>query len=109
MEGIKESKEALEFLAEVINAFDKSLSDGALSIADAMAFLPVIVSAPAALGNLPSVLSEAYDYSSEEIKELSNAFNAKLKLRDAKLKSNIESGVEMALNLAKLLSGLKRP
>lgn len=106
-QGIKESKEALEFVAELINSFDKAIADGKFSVMDALNFLPALVSAPNALGNLSALQAEIKDYSTEEIKELSNAFKAKLKISNVKLEEGIEGGLEIALNVARLLSVVK--
>lgn len=107
MQGIKESKEALEFVAELANSFDKAIADGVFSLMDALNFLPALIAAPGALGNLGALRGEVSDYSAEEIKELSAAFKAKLNLRDKGLENGIEAGLEIALNVAKLLSAIK--
>lgn len=107
MESIKESKEALEFVAELVNACDKSLADGKINLLDALAFLPILVKLPGVLNDISKVKAEYEDYSESEISELSAAFKAKLNLRNDAAEANIEAGLEVILGLSKLLGSLK--
>jgi hypothetical protein len=107
MVGIKESKEALEFVAELVNACDKALADGVFSLNDAIGFLPMLIKAPAALSGLHVVKAEIEDYSEAEMAELAALFKAKLNIKNDSVEANIEAGLEVVLNLAKLLASVK--
>lgn len=107
MEGIKETKEALECICALANAFDKALSDGQMTLTDAMEFLPVLVQLPAALSGISDVKREAADYSPEEIQALSALVKARLDLRNDAVEQGIEYAIEVVLNLAKLLASMK--
>lgn len=108
MEGIKESKEMIEFIADLAMAFVDAKKDGEISLSDALAFLPLIPEGAAALGGASLILVEAGDYSKEEIQALSALFKAKLDLPDDKVEEYVEYGLNVGLYLAKLVAGLKK-
>lgn len=108
MEGIKETKEALEFVAVLATAIGEAKADGEIGIGDAFTVLPALTLAPSAFGGASLIAKEAADYTSEEIKALSAFFKAKCDLPNDKYEEYFEYAIEAALNLGKLVAGLRK-
>lgn len=108
MEGIKESKEMIEFVADLIMAVSKARSDGQISIGDAGILLALIPSGASALAGSSLILKEASDYSPEEMRALSSVFQTKLDLPDDKVEQYVEYALTIGLYLAKLVGGLRK-
>ncbi len=108
MEGIKETKELIEFAALFGNATSKSLEDKEISLGDALHYIPAGMAAPAALNDISKVPTEAADYSPEEIQALSAYFKAKFDIADDKIESFIEGGLEVSLGLAKMIASMRK-
>jgi hypothetical protein len=108
MEGIKETKEMLEFIAEFVAAVMEAKEDGEITLSDAMSFITLIPAGVSALGGTGLIMKEAADYSKEEIQALSAVFATKFDIPDDKIEQYVEYAITAGLHLAKLLAGLKK-
>ena len=70
MSEIKETKEAVAFLAKVALAVKKALEDGKFSIGDVVYFSGAVMAASAAIGEVGEIPSELSDLSTAEALEL---------------------------------------
>lgn len=104
MEGIKETKEAIEFVASLSTAVGKAMDDGELNLKDLMVFLPALILGPSAIAGIGLIKAEAADYTDEEIKALSAYFQAKFDIPNDKIEGYIEAGLQVALGLAKMVA-----
>ena len=95
MEGTKELKEVLSFVAELGNAVGKSLEDGKVSFVDARHFINAFSSAGAAVDGLDKVLAELKDLDQVEAQQLVDHVKMELDLADDDLERKIESGFEL--------------
>lgn len=108
MEGIKETKEVLDFVVSLAGALASGLEDGKLELVDALGFLPALTKAPAAFGDVSKVPAEFKDMSDEERQALLAYAKAELDFSDDELEQKVELGLQVALYLGQLVAGFKK-
>lgn len=100
--GIKELKEAVEFVAILASAADKATQDG-LGVEDVALFLPAITLAPTAFAGLDEAKLELDDLSQDELTELKKALADKLDLADDKLEGLVEKSIGLVVEIVGLV------
>lgn len=107
MEGIKETKEVLDFVLALGNALGKAYEDGELKLADALHFVPILSKAGPAFGDISKIAAELKDLSDEERQALTAYAKASFDIPDDKLESSLEMALEVGFYLAKLIAEIK--
>lgn len=104
---IKDTKELVKFVVELVNAVDYSLQDGKFSLTDVANFLKPMLSAPNAFNDIKNVSLEIKDLSEEEKVELKEYMKNELKIGSEKVEMVVEHSFSIALELATLVQMLK--
>lgn len=104
---IKDTKELVKFVVELVNAVDYSLQDGKFSLIDVANFLKPMLSAPNAFNDIKNVSLEIKDLSEEEKVELKEYMKNELKIGSEKVEMVVEHSFSIALELATLVQMLK--
>ncbi len=108
MEGPKELKEGLDFVIALTNCLGKSLADGKVDLSDALAFIPVLVKAPAAFSDLGKLPSELKELSPEDRGAILTYAKAQIDVPNDKIELYVEMALEVILQLGTLVAGLKK-
>jgi hypothetical protein len=104
---IKDTKELVKFVIELVNAIDTSLEDGKFSLTDVAQFLKPMLSAPNAFNDIKNVSLEIKDLSEVEKVELKEYMKNELKIKSEKIEMVVEHSFSIALELATLTQMLK--
>jgi hypothetical protein len=107
MAGIKETKEAVTFVARMIDAADKSLADGKITIFDAANLFSPLQALPAAIGGLSAVPSEMADLDPGEAEELRALVAAELDLTNDAAEIVAENIIGFALQFLANLEAVR--
>lgn len=99
MAGIKESKEAVKFVCQLVSETANALDDGKFSLGEGALLLKLAYQLPMAIDGIDKIPSEALDYSPEEIEELKKLVQDELDLPGDKVESLIEGCLDIALQL----------
>ena len=105
--GIKELKEAVEFIGEFVTSIDKSRADGKVDVQDIGNFLPAMMLAPNAFAGLDELKLEAKDLDEVELVELKAAFAAKFDLVDDKAELLFEEAMTVILSVYGMVQKVK--
>lgn len=105
--GIKESKELVKFIIELIKAIDLSMQDGEFSWKDGVNFISTLLSVSEGLTGIEKVPAEIKDLQKEEIHELYNFVKKELVLANPKYEKFVEDALEIGVKLYDLLQLVK--
>lgn len=105
--GIKETKEFLKFVIDLVEAIDVSLQDGVISVGDAANFFTAIINAGSAFDNIGQVPAEVADLSLEEANELYSFVCEELSLSNEQAKLAVERLLEVGLKIYELVIFIK--
>ena len=105
--GIKELKEAVEFVGEFVTAIDKAKADGKVDVNDLGSFLPAMMIAPQAFMGLDEAKLEAKDLSEVELVELKESFAAKFDLIDDQAELLFEEAMSVVLSVYGMVQKVK--
>jgi hypothetical protein len=94
MAGIKESKEALDFVLSLASAVGKAVEDGEVSFGDVMHFVGPLRKAGDAFENGKGILPELKDLDAAERAELLALAKEKLDLPNDELEAMVEKGFD---------------
>lgn len=106
-ESLKETKELLKFVIDVVEAVDQSISDGALSLLDATNFVDPIFSVGAAFRGINNVPKEISELTPDQIKELCDYVTGELRLSDEKVEDTVKKLLESGLRFYELAQFIK--
>lgn len=105
--AVKETKELCLLAAKLVNAADKSLADGKISLFDAAHFLSPLKAANAAIQGIKEVPSELKDLSEAEAQELKEAIAGELDLSNDDAEVIVEQVIGVGLQLAAAVQNLR--
>ncbi|MCK4609470.1 MAG: hypothetical protein KAT71_08305 [Gammaproteobacteria bacterium] len=106
MEGIKELKELVVFIAALASAADKAGQDG-FGVEDMALFMAPIMKAPDAFQGLIKAKAELADLDQAEIDELNVAFAAELDLEDKDLEGMVEKALTIIAEINSIVLKVK--
>lgn len=107
MAGIKESKELVKFVTELVKAIDKSLEDGEFALSDIVNFYQALTAASSGLSGIQEIPAELKDLQPEEVHELCEYVKNEFQLRNHKHEQIVESALEIGVKIYDLILLIK--
>jgi hypothetical protein len=103
-----ELRDALSFVAALINAGESAMDDGKIDLADLPLVVPLLPKLAAAMAGMSDIPKEFKNLSAEDKLQLSKWFGTELELDDDKLEAVIEKSLVAVLALSDVFMLLKK-
>lgn len=100
--GIKETKELLVWIWDLVEGIQKSAEDGQVNFMDVPNFLPLIQSSTSAFGGIQKVTAEILDLDDAEQAEIVELARNRFDIPDDMLERRIEDSIDQALSILRL-------
>lgn len=107
MIGIQDSKDLLIFLSRTVNAIDKTLTDGKVTITDAVYIFSPLTTVQDAISGIDNVDNELLDLTQEEVNELMDVVARELDLTNDAVETLTEEALALALTLVQFVAKVK--
>lgn len=105
--GIKETKEIVTFITNLVKAIELSLKDGKISATDSVNFMPVLMSSMSAVSGITDVPIELKDLTAEEVDELVSFVKTELTLSSEKTEKILETAIDIGIALIRLFNTVR--
>lgn len=105
--GVEESKAMLNFVVQLANGIDQSLSDGKISLFDAVHFYGALKAAIPAFNNISQLKPELSNLNESEVQDLLSYAKDQLHLNEIDLQKKVIGALDLGMKLYQAISALK--